>query len=67
MIKKLKGANMDIDLIQNKDVAWEQDKCPWNESEKSNNHKCAIKNVSICKHFRGIEKPDRVLCDYVNK
>ena len=61
-IKELKGANMDIDLIPNPKIHWEQEKCPWNEAEGTDEHKCAVKNVSICKYFRGIEKPDIVLC-----
>ena len=63
-MKKLRGANMDIDLIPNQSVEWEQEDCPWNEAEGTTEHKCALKNVSICKHFRGIEKPDVVLCAY---
>jgi len=68
IIKKLKGANMDIDLTtENKDISWNQDKCPWNEAEKSNEHKCAVKDVSICPYFCGIEYSDNVLCSYPNK
>ena len=63
-IKELKGADMDIDLLPNPDVHWEKDKCPWNESEGSNEHKCAVKGVSICKYFKGIKKPDIVLCAF---
>jgi len=55
---------MDIDLTSNKEVDWEQNKCPWNESENTNEHKCAVKNISICKHFKGIKYPDIVLCSY---
>lgn len=66
-IKKLDGANMDIDLTTNKkDINWSQDKCPWNEAEGSNEHKCAIKNISICPYFCGIEYLDDVLCCYPN-
>ena len=68
IIKKLDGANMDIDLTtENKDISWRQDKCPWNETENSNEHKCAVKNVSICPYFCGIEYLDNVLCCYPNK
>ena len=63
-MKQLKGANMDINLTTQKDISWKQDKCPWNEEENTNEHKCAVKNVSICKYFRGIKKPDIVLCGY---
>jgi catechol 2,3-dioxygenase-like lactoylglutathione lyase family enzyme len=68
-IRELKGANMDIDLSTPEDkIHWKQDKCPWNEKERTNKHKCAVKNVSICKYFRGIkvtkENPDIVLCAY---
>lgn len=66
-IKKLKGANMDIDLFENKEVDWEQDKCPWNEEEGNNKHKCAVKNVSLCKYFKGIEYPDKVICSFGGK
>ncbi|MFH1608184.1 MAG: hypothetical protein ABIA78_03550 [archaeon] len=67
-ITKLKGANMDIDLTTDENkIEWKQDKCPWNESDRTNEHKCAIKNISICKYFRGIEKLDVVLCVYGGK
>ena len=62
-IRKLKGANMDIDLIQNKNLTWKQDKCPW-EVEYGRKHKCAVKNRSLCRYFKGIEYPDKVLCTY---
>ncbi len=64
-LRELKGANMDIDLVSEpKDIHWVQDKCPWNLAENTKEHKCAVKNVSICKYFRGIKKPDNVLCAY---
>lgn len=67
-IQELKGANMDIDLVSKpEDIRWEQDKCPWNEAEGTKEHTCAVKNVSICKYFRGIKKPDIVLCAYPEK
>ena len=63
--KKLNGANMDIDLATPKGmIPWEQDRCPWNEVEKRNDHKCAVKNVSICRYFCGIEYLDTLLCCY---
>ena len=37
-IRKIKGANMDIDFSS---AEWEQGKCPWGPK-----HKCAVKNVS---------------------
>ncbi len=64
IIKKLDGANMDIDLSTKQDLSWKQDRCPWNETEGTNEHKCAVKNVSICQYFRGIEYLDTVLCCY---
>jgi len=68
IIKKLAGANMDIDLATDeKDISWKQDKCPWNEAENSKEHKCAVKNISICPYFCGIEYEDKVLCCYPNK
>ncbi len=67
-IKKLKGANMDIDLfsVKNK-IHWKQDKCPWNLIEKTAKHKCAVKNISICPYFCGIEYLDIILCSYPYK
>jgi hypothetical protein len=63
--KKLNGANMDIDLATPEGmIPWEQDRCPWNEVEKINDHKCAVKNVSICRYFCGIEYLDTLLCCY---
>lgn len=71
-IRELKGANMDIDLASDpKDITWEQNRCPWNVVEKTTEHKCAVKNVSICRYFRGIrftkENKDTVLCAYPEK
>jgi len=68
IINNLNGANMDIDLnTSSKDISWKQDQCPWNIAEKSNDHKCAIKNVSICPYFCGINYLDTVLCSYPNE
>jgi hypothetical protein len=63
-MKKLAGANMDIDLVSRENITWKQDKCPWNEVENANTHKCAVKNASICQYFCGIESPDSVMCSY---
>lgn len=65
-IRELKGANMDIDLVS-KNVDWEQMECPWNDKENTKEHKCAVKNISICDYFCGIKYPDSVLCSYPNK
>ena len=66
-IKKLDGANMDIDLVSQENTSWKQMKCPWNEAESVNTHKCAVKNTSICPYFCGIEYVDNVLCCYPHK
>jgi hypothetical protein len=65
-MKKLKGANMDIDLNPEGEINWEQDKCPWG-LEEGKVHKCAEKNVCVCDYFQGIEDPDIVLCSYSKK
>jgi hypothetical protein len=65
MIRKLDGANMDIDLASSEDsIPWQQDQCPWNEAEGTAEHRCAVKNISICQFFCGIEFLDTVLCCY---
>ena len=67
-IKKLNGANMGIDLSTNqKEISWKQEFCPWNQAEDTNEHKCAVKNISICPYFCGIEYLDKVLCCYPHK
>ena len=64
-MKKLHGANMGIDLATpSGEIAWEQDTCPWNQAEGVDTHRCAVKNISICEYFRGIEALDTVLCAY---
>jgi hypothetical protein len=64
-MKKLTGANMDIDLTTPANqISWQQARCPWNEAERAQAHRCAVKNVSICPYFCGIEYPDTVLCCY---
>ncbi|MBE6845814.1 MAG: hypothetical protein E7508_08960 [Ruminococcus sp.] len=62
-IKELKGANMDIDLVS-ENIDWNQAGCPWNEEEHTKEHKCAVKDTSICKYFCGIKYLDSVLCSY---
>ena len=67
-IRKLKGANMDIDLATPLgNIEWKQDGCPWNEAEGVNTHQCAVKNVSICPYFRGVKYLDTLLCCYPNQ
>lgn len=64
-IHKLKGANMDIDLATpSVDISWQQDVCPWNQAESTNIYRCAVKNISICPHFCGVEYLDTLLCSY---
>ena len=65
-IKELQGANMDIDLTS-ENLGWSQVSCPWNEADNTKDHKCAIKNTSICKYFCGIKYLDSVLCSYPNE
>jgi hypothetical protein len=66
-INKIGGANLDIDLASQSDVAWKQGKCPWNETESTDIHHCAVKYISICSYFCGIEPLDIVLCSYPDK
>ncbi|UCF68973.1 MAG: hypothetical protein JSV80_06725 [Acidobacteriota bacterium] len=67
MIRKLDGANMDIDLTAPADqIVWDQDTCPWNEADGTGGHRCAVKDVSICPYFCGVEFMDFVLCCYPN-
>jgi len=67
-IHRLNGANMDIDLATPAgQIAWQQEQCPWNAAEAVdavNVHRCAIKNVSICPYFCGVEYLDVLLCCY---
>ena len=64
-LRKLEGANMDIDLASPPgSISWKQHKCPWNEAENTDSRKCEVKNVSICKYFGGVEYLDTVLCYY---
>ena len=63
--KNLRGVNMDIDLTTPREnLSWERDDCPWNLAEKTTVHKCAVKNVSVCKHFMGITGKDTVRCSF---
>ena len=65
VIQKLSGANMDIDLATPQaEIAWKQDKCPWNAAEATALHHCAVKNISICPYFCGVEYLDTLLCCY---
>ena len=65
MIQRLDGANMDIDLVSPTDqIAWKQAPCPWNAADGTSEHRCAVKDTSICPYFCGIEYLDTVLCCY---
>jgi len=64
MIHELAGGNLDIDLISQNEVPWQQAACPWNEEEGCLDHRCAVKTISICKYFCGIKHLDTVLCCY---
>ena len=65
IIRRLRGANMDIDLATPAgQIQWEQQSCPWNAAEGTNEHRCAVKNVSLCPYFRGVEYMDTLLCCY---
>jgi hypothetical protein len=64
-IRRLDGANMDIDLATPPgQITWDQEKCPWNEAEHTDEHQCAVKDVSICPYFCGVEYMDTLLCCY---
>ena len=64
---RLHGANMDIDLATPAgQIEWRQDGCPWNAAEGTASHRCAVKNVSICPYFCGVEYLDTLLCCYPN-
>ena len=67
-MNKLTGANMDIDLATPEgQIPWKQAICPWNAQEGSDQHRCAVKNVSICPYFCGVEYLDTLLCCYPDK
>ncbi len=55
---------MDIDLTSGGQTSWKQSKCPWNQAESTDIHKCAVKNTSFCYYFCGIEYADNKLCCY---
>ena len=64
-IRKLDGANMDVDLVTPTDqIVWKQDSCPWNTAEGAEMHRCAVKDKSVCPYFCGVEYLDYVLCSY---
>lgn len=64
-MNKLTGANMDIDLATPPgEIGWVQAKCPWNQAEGMSAHRCAVKNISICPYFCGVEYLDTLLCSY---
>jgi hypothetical protein len=64
-MNKLTGANMDIDLATPaSQIAWHQARCPWNAAENTVQHRCAVKNISLCPYFCGVEYLDTLLCCY---
>ncbi len=63
-VLELKGASMGIDLLPSSTGVFSQDRCPWNRAEGVAVHKCSVKGVSVCPHFRGVKHPNIVLCTY---
>jgi len=55
---------VDIDLLQSAKVSWSRDKSPWNVAEGVLSHKCAVKDVSLCRYFCGVDYPDKKRCAY---
>ena len=56
---------MDIDLATDASaIVWKQAACPWNAAEGSREHRCAVKNTSLCPYFCGVEYIDTLLCCY---
>jgi hypothetical protein len=64
-MNRLTGANMDIDMATPvSQIPWQQVACPWNAREGTDQHRCAVKNISICPYFCGVEYLDTLLCCY---
>ena len=64
-LRRLAGANMDIDLATPPgEISWPQAPCPWNAAESTRDHRCAVKNISICPYFCGVAPLDTLLCCY---
>jgi hypothetical protein len=64
-IHRLHGANLDIDLSTSPEaISWQQQACPWNTAEGTDQHRCAVKNTAICPYFCGVEYLDTVVCCY---
>ena len=59
---------MDIDLATPPaKIGWTQDACPWNAAEGVDDHRCAVKDTSICPYFCGVEYLDILLCSYPHR
>jgi hypothetical protein len=55
LIKILNEAIMDIDLATPGNmISGKEDGYPWNKVENMTEHKCAVKNVSICRYFAAL-------------
>ena len=63
-IARRMGANMDIDFSN---PEYGSSRCHWDADEPSTEHKCAVKNTSICPYFCGIQYLDSVLCSYPHR
>ncbi len=60
-VRQLRGGNLDIDFSC---ADFGDSRCPWNEAEHTGEHRCAVKNTSICPYFCGVRYLDSVLCSY---
>ena len=62
--RELRSTHIAIDLLADSHISHAQNRCPWNEADDTDEHRCIATNHSICQHFRGIRRPDIVQCGY---
>jgi ectoine hydroxylase-related dioxygenase (phytanoyl-CoA dioxygenase family) len=65
--REFRAGHTDIDMLPDPAIAWAQDRCPWNEEEGNEEHRCLVSGEHKCRYFQGMRRPDIVLCGYPQK
>lgn len=65
--RELRAGHVDVDLLPDPGTGRGQERCPWNEEEGEDTHRCLVAGEHKCRYFQGMRRPDIVLCGYPQK
>lgn len=63
--RELRAGHVHVDVAAEA-TSWVREGCPWDEAD-GGHHVCMSEEESSCRYYRGIKKPDVVVCGYPRK